>query len=293
MAARARREKILDPRFAGLQYEIQALGSAMKQLYDLLNPKQSVLDVYTISKAAAFTDTDVDCMGSNLIQISTDGNLANVSYKIVHLDGGKGQTMEAAESPHIIGPVRGVLVTNDYAESGKNVRVARYRVSPLALPAILHGTPSAATVKLSRRPLYAEKLEYAAGVNYFETDENISTVASLSFDNLTPTDAEAIQINTILWQIIPANAVTYEMFLCNTSVSGAGADQIEADVFFSSGSGLTSGTPYIQVPGGSTSRLPVQAVLSVIGEMRYKIDWSAAPGAGTTGYIKVYGEVIE
>jgi len=171
---------ITNPAFKALYYQLEGVNTQLKSLLDLLDPDVFDLNILNLDKAAAFTDTDVPCQGFNLIQISTDGNLGDVSYKVVQLDGRDSHVMEAAESPHILGPITAVLVTSDVAEPGKTVRVARYRVSPLMVSAIKHGTPQSVSIVAGAREFFAEKVDYAGTSNFFETDQALGTTPTLS-----------------------------------------------------------------------------------------------------------------
>lgn len=281
-------EKILDPRFRALQSEMRGINSRLDALINIGKPKPFILDIQSISKAATFTETRVECLSYDLIQVSTDGDLSEVSYKVLQMDGGTSAEMEAAESPHILGPISAIFVTNDTAEAGKNVRVARYKGSQAAIAAIKHGTPTAISVSASSRSFFAEIEEYTTGTpGYFETDQAMGTEPTLSFVGAPA--VLNILIHTIKWQITPANAVTYQLYLLERA--SANDEQQEADIIFDSGAGMVSGTVYVQVAGGSPAKLPIMANLETAGTIYYMVDWSAAPG-NSSGYIRIYGEVL-
>ncbi len=277
-----------DPRFRALQGEIRGTNLRLDALINLLKPKPFVMDPWSKSKAGSFTDTEVICPGADLIQISTDGDQLNLSYKVVHLDGSKSESMEASESPHVLGPITAILLTNDTAEANKTVRVARYQASQAALSAILHGTPLAVSVSDSERMYFAEIEEYASGgSNYFETDQAMGTTPTLAFVG-SPL-ARHLLIHTIKYSITPANAVTYQLYLLERK--SADDQEQKADIFFDSGNLQVSGTPYCVVAGGSPSKLPILVNLETIGEIIYMVDWTAAPG-NSKGYIRIYGVVL-
>ena len=281
-------EEMKDPRYRMLQSELRGMNSRLDALIQIQKPKDFILDLFSISKAAAFTETRVECGGADLIQISSDGDLTQVSYKILHVDGSTSKEMEAAESPHILGPIVAVFVTNDTAEAGKTVRIARNQGNPAALAAIKHGTPGAIVIASSKRQFYAEIEEYTSGApGYFETDQAWGTTPTLSFAG-SPL-VNHILIHTIKHQITPTNAVTYQLWLLEAA--SAVDEQSEADIIYDSGAGQVGGTIYHVVAGGSPSKLPISARLLTAGEIYYMIDWSAAPG-DSSGYIKVYGEVL-
>lgn len=278
-----------DPRYKMLQSELRGMNSRMDALINVLSPKPFVMDINTLAKAAVFALTRVECVGADLVQISTDGDLTNVSYFIVHLDGSVSLEMEAAESPHFLGPINAVLVTNDTAEAGTNIRVARYQASQAALSAILHGTPAAVNIAAASRMFYAEAVEYVVSLaNIFEDDEPLDAALPTHFMTGNPL-AVHIKIHTIKYQMTPTNAVTYQLYLLEGAT--AEAEQQEAEVIFDSGPLQAAGGVYLWVAGGAPAELPVMARLTAAGIIWYKIDWSAAPG-DTDGYIRVYGEVL-
>lgn len=275
--------------YAALQLELIKLNLQFAKLLDIFSFDNCDLNVWSESKASTFADTDVPCQGFNLIQVSTDGDLSDISYKLVQLDGRDSHVMQASESPHIIGPVTAIKLTNVEAEAGKTVRVARYRIPLMTLAAVKHGTPQYTSLSAGRKAFYAEKVEYASSAsNYFESDQPLGTTPTLSINGV-PSEATKIMIHSIRWQFTPTNAVTYQLYLLDDAQ--AVDERSESDVFFDSGAGLTSGGIYIQVAGGSPAKLPVQVKLSTAGVIYYLIDWSAAPG-DTIGYIKIYGEVL-
>ena len=77
-------------------------------------------------KGSTFTDKEIFVMGWKLVQISTDGDIASVSYKVLTLDGELTSKIEASLSPHIIGPISRIKLTNNKAESGKKIFVTCY-----------------------------------------------------------------------------------------------------------------------------------------------------------------------
>lgn len=241
-----------------------------------------------LDKSAAFTATRVRTEGFNLIQISSDGNLLDITYQIEGLSGKPGDTINAALSPHVVGHTLAVLVTNAGAEGGKYVYVDKYLAPWPLLAAIKHGTLQAVSVTAGKRAFYAEQVEYASSaLNYFESDQPLGTTPTLSFVG-SPAIQDAL-IHTIKWQFTPTNAVTYRLYLLQDAQ--AVDERSESDIFFDSGAGLAGGSINIQVAGGSPSKLPVHVRLATAGTIYYLIDWSAAPG-DTTGYIKVYGEAL-
>jgi len=280
-------EPLRDPRYIALQTELMGMNERLDALLNISLPKPFSIDIFTIDKAAAFTDTEVNCQGADVVMISTDGDLKDISYKILLEDGRLTSAIQAAESPKIPGSVTAVFVTNAEAEAGKNVRVSRMTGAIDILTVIQQGTPAAVSVSTSKRMFYAAIVDYVGTLNYFETDQAMGTTPTLSFVGAPA--AENIMIHEIRHQLTPTNAVTYQLYLLEAAT--ADDQQQEAEIIFDSGSGQVSGAIYKQVAGGSPAKLPTLAKLTTAGTIYYMVDWSAAPG-DTTGYIKVYGEVL-
>jgi len=281
-------EELKDPRYKALQLEMRGINSRLDALITQGIPKPFVLDARVISKASTFTDTEIECGGFDLIKISTDGNLTDVSYKILQRDGSKSREVEASEMPQFLGPVDSVFVTNDTAEAGKNVKVTRIQASPEALAALQHGTPMAVSIASSKRLFYAEIEEYVSGApGYFETDQAWGTLPTLSF--VGDPAVLHIRIHTIKHQFTPDAAQTYKLWLLERASDVD--EQSEADNINASEDAAAAGEIVCGVPGGSPAKLPVDAKLGTAGEIFYMIDWSAPPG-NSSGYIKVYGEVL-
>jgi len=281
-------EELKDPRYIALQSEMKGMNSRLDALINQGMPKNFVIDIREKSKASTFTDTEIEIGGFDLVKISTDGDLTDVSYKILQLDGGTSLEVEASEMPQFLGPASTLFLNNDTAEAGKTIRITRIQASPETLAALQHGTPMAVSIATSKRMFYAEIEEYTSGAdNFFETDEAMGDLPTLSF-----VGAPAVlhlRIHTIKFQISPTAAETYQLYLLERA--SANDEQQESDIIFDSGAGMVGGTIYTQVPGGSPAKLPIDVKLDDLGEIWYMTDWSGAPGA-STGYIKVYGEVL-
>jgi len=82
--------------------------------------------------------------------------------------------------------------------------------------------------------------------------------------------------------------VTYQLYLLEDTQ--AVDERSEADIIFDSGAAMAKGTIYIET-GGASDKVPVHAKLAEVAKIYYLVDLSAASG-DTTGYIKVYGEVL-
>ena len=283
------KEIIKDPRYRALQTELMGMNTRLDALISIWRPKTFIFDVVPpITKAAAFADTRIECLHADLIRISTDGDLTDISYKIIQMDGHTTQVIQAAETPQFPGPIAAILLTNNMAEAGRFIRIARVHGNVSALAAMPHGTPSATTIKASGRMFYAELVEYAVGAdNFFEADQAMGDIPTLHFDGLPA--VLHLRINTIKHQMNPTAAVTYQLYLLERA--SGDDEQQESDIIFDSGVGMVGGTIYMVVPGGAPARLPVDVRLDDPGEIWYMLDWSAAPG-NTGGYIKIYGEVI-
>jgi len=281
-------EELKDPRYKALQAEMRGMNSRLDALINQGMPKPFILDVKIISKASTFTATEVECGGFDLIQISTDGNLTDVSYKIEQLDGAKTRELEASELPQFLGPISAIFITNDTAEAGKTVRITRIQASTEALAALQHGTPMAVSIATSKRMFYAEIEEYTSGApGYFEHERSLGDTPVESF--IGAPAVTKLRIHTIKWQISPTAAETYQLYLFEAASDND--EQNESDIFFDTGAGQIGGKIYTQIPGGSPAKLPIDVILAEAGKIWYLTVWSGAPGA-TSGYIKIYGEVL-
>tara|TARA_Y100000310_G_scaffold331094_1_gene404054 strand:+ start:5025 stop:5900 length:876 start_codon:yes stop_codon:yes gene_type:complete len=288
---------IHDPRFAAMLDELKGINEKLANVIPNAD-KPDVSQPYDIiekTKASTFlfsnaSEWKIPMHGFIGAQISTDGDQATLSYKALHLGGNIDKYVsEASEDPHIPGPIEELYVENDTAESGKIIRVKRYKMSPSLLSFIQHGTPLAVTVTGGEKSFYAEKVEYTAGTdNYFETDQAMGATPTLSMTGTPATTGKAI-IHTIKHQIIPTNAVTYQLYLLEDAQ--ANDERQESDIIYDSGSGIASGTVTTEIEGGSSPKLPIEINLATNAKIYYMVDWSGAPG-NTAGYIKVYGEVL-
>jgi len=135
---------------------------------------------------------------------------------------------------------------------------------------------------------YAEIEEYTTGVpGYFETEQVWGTLPTLSFVGAPA--VLHIRIHTIKHQITPDGAQTYKLWLLERASDND--EQSESDIIYASEDAVTAGEIVCVVPGGSPAKLPIDVKLGTAGTIYYIIDWSAAPG-NSSGYIKVYGEVL-
>ncbi len=283
-------KKITNPAFRALIAAQQETNIRLAALTNILSPKNFIMDIKTLAKTSTFTDTEVECGGADLIQISTDGDLTDVSYKVVQNDGSTSLEMEASESPHVPGKINALLITNDTVEGGKTIRIARFQASQGVLPAIQHGTPTAISIASGKRLFYAEIEEFTTGAdNFFETDQDIigGTVPTLSFVGAPA--VQHIMIHEIRHQITPTAAETYRLWLFEAA--SANDEQMESEIIYDSGAGIAGSAIVKQVSGGSPAKLPTMARLTTGGTIYYALDWSGAPG-NSTGYIKVIGEVL-
>jgi len=281
-------EKITNPAFRRLIAEQMKMNSFMKAFIETQKPKDFIADVFPLDKAVAFVDTRVECIGADLIQITTRGDLTHISYKIVQLNGMTTWEIEAAELPVICGPISALLVTNDTAEAGMWVNVTRNQGSMFALAALKHGTPMSGVAAMGDRMFYAEQVEYALGAdNFFELDDAMGDLPTLNFVGIPLVNH--IKIHTIKYQFMPTAAATYQLYL----LEGASDDdqQSEAEIIYDSGAGMVGGDIHIAVAGGAPATLPVMARLTDPGVIYYILDWNVAPG-NTYGYIRVYGETL-
>ena len=256
-----------------------------------------VSDTRVISKGSTIADAKdwvgdasaawVRTEGYNKVGITTDGDIQTVSYRFVFLDGHVSAEIEASHIQSFGGNVRGIQIVNDTAESGKSIFVHRFLL-PNTLASQIQFLPAVGSVVTRSRAFYASKEEFASSAsNFFETDQPLGTTPTLNMTG-APATAQFVRIDTIKYQLTPANAVTYQLYLLEDDQ--AVDENSEADVFYDSGAARASGTIYIET-GGASAKLPVIVNLRDVGTIWYLIDWSAASG-DTTGYIRVYGEVL-
>ena len=95
----------------------------------------------TVTKASTIADSAVpkapggtgvfDLKGYNLVIVTTDGNLSNVSYRIQYADGTLSPEIEAKELQKFVGQNTQIQLVNDTAEAAKTIRVHRIQVPPL------------------------------------------------------------------------------------------------------------------------------------------------------------------
>lgn len=281
----------------GLGYETRAILDALKKqseelmrirwaLSGALEPSttQTRGGVYhtqkTISKASTFTDTEVEAVGFNLIQISTDGNLADISYKIRYLDATLGDSIEASLSPHVVGHHASLLITNDTAQSGKTVYIDRYLAPWIMLPAIQHGSPITYHVK----PFFYGLLDEDGSANYFETDQAVTDTPTLklggdSSGHKHPPTLDTGVIFRIHYYMVPTNAVTYTLRFNSHALAANVHSRMH--MLYESPAAQASGTVYDR-------EVEIPFDLATIGELFFMLDWSGAPG-NTYGFIGVSG----
>lgn len=107
-----------------------------------------------LDKASTFTDTEVSAAPLyKLIQISSDGDLSDITYKVTNWDNVEGPAILAEKSPHIPGPIRKLTVSNTTAEAGKTVYVTMYNAPDEILALIKHGTPASTLTVAPQTPI--------------------------------------------------------------------------------------------------------------------------------------------
>lgn len=242
-----------------------------------------------LDKASAFAlGADIRKVSNcNLILISTDGTINDVSFKIQGLDGQFGPELEASLIDYWIGGALRIDVANDTAEAGKSIYIDVY-MAPLSLLGVVKRSFVSGTIVARTSAFYASKVDYDGTANFFETDQPLGTTPTLSMTTL-PATAKYARIDSVKYQMTPTNVVTYELYLLEDAQ--ADDQRSESDVFFDSGAAQASGSVYINTGGGSTPKLPIVVNLGTVATIYYMIDWSAAPG-DTTGYIKISGEMF-
>lgn len=124
-----------------------------------------------------------------------------------------------------------------------------------------------------------------------ETDATLGTTTPVLVIPITPQDEynnnviTRFRMNSVKYYLAPANAVTYELYLLESSVTGTNS-AYKATVF-DSGAGKAGSTLYFDI---AANMLPVDVTLGEAGKLYFLLDWSAAPG-DTTGFVQVRGEM--
>lgn len=151
-----------------------------------------------IDKGSTFTDTVVDITGYNLVQISTDGDLSDVSYKVGQLDGSVWED-EASLCPHIVGFNQSLAVTNDTAEGGKYVYITKNRCPPILAAAIKHGSPGkTVTVGLSHDYNFGNLDPSERALRMLHYRDDMEAYTTMKFSPVAPVAAgEVTYINTV------------------------------------------------------------------------------------------------
>ncbi|MEE8115345.1 MAG: hypothetical protein V3T23_13455 [Nitrososphaerales archaeon] len=112
--------------------------SQLRELNSYLKPQNSFMEKFTFSKTAVVSSFDgtlkMDGQEFNLYVISTDGNIADISYQVRNRGGLVVDELEAASFAFIPGPVSEIQFKNDVAETGKSIFVTAYQISRLAPP---------------------------------------------------------------------------------------------------------------------------------------------------------------
>lgn len=96
---------------------------------------------FIISKASTIADSSspkaantagvVNIQEANRFIITTDGNINNISYRVVFADGSISDEIELNQLNSLPGKFKQVQVNNDTAESGKNIWVRQFSLPPL------------------------------------------------------------------------------------------------------------------------------------------------------------------
>lgn len=147
-----------------------------------------------------------------------------------------------------------------------------------------------------------EKLDLAGTSNYFETDQNLTTLPTLSLSVTTSTGqpVKKFLLEEVQYYMNQANAVTYQLYL----LEDASADDVQqyTDLVFFSPAAQADSVMYSYRTSGLQAgiagaeavqyKLPRIVELATAGTLYYMIDWSGAPG-DTLGYIKVKGRLLK
>ena len=126
-----------------------AILNELRGINEKLKSENSYIERFKLSKASvvsAFGATlRIDGQEFNLYVISTDGDIADISYQVVNKGGGKVDEIEAEQFAYIPGPVTEISFKNDTAESGKSIFVTAYKISRLAPPMMPPAPPGTGT----------------------------------------------------------------------------------------------------------------------------------------------------
>jgi len=135
--------------------------------------------------------------------------------------------------------------------------------------------------------VYGKVLDADGSLNYFETDQAITDIATL-YMTLFPTNIKKFKLTSVKFYMDPTNAVTYELYLLSNTV----ADDITnlSYVVFDSDAAKADSVAYVYT-GSNSIKVPTDVLLEVPGRLYYMIDWSGAPG-DTKGYLDVRGEAM-
>lgn len=131
---------------------MQVIAELKKILAQLKESSQlsKVLHVTeTTSKTGTFTDTPFDIRNFNVVLISTDGDITDLTYKTKDLDGYESIDTLVQAIPKIVGTFEKFFLTNSTGEAGKIVYIDKFRFeNPSIIPALQHGTTQATTISI-------------------------------------------------------------------------------------------------------------------------------------------------
>jgi hypothetical protein len=147
-----------------------------------------------------------------------------------------------------------------------------------------------------------EKLDIAGTSNYFETDQAMGTLPTLSIPVTTSTGkpVRKFLLEEVQYYMNPTNAETYQLAL----LEDASADDVQQytdQVFFSPAAQADSVFYSYRTSGYQATistaeviqyKLPRIVELATSGVLYYMIDWSGAPG-DTLGFIKIKGRLLK
>jgi len=152
-----------------------SMSSVLKELKEIKNqlkPEATFIERFTRTKASVQATFDgtlkVDGQGFNLYVISTDGEIADVSYQVKNIGGAKVDEMEAEQFAYIPGPVESIDFKNDIAETGKSIFVTAYKISRLAPPMMPPSPPGTRSKiidpEITIGQAYGIKIPYAVAI---------------------------------------------------------------------------------------------------------------------------------
>jgi len=147
-----------------------------------------------------------------------------------------------------------------------------------------------------------EHLDLAGTSNYFETDQALTTLPTLSMavSSSTGVQVKKFLLEDVQYMMNPTAAETYQLYL----LEDATADDVQqtTDIAFWSPAAQADSVNYrynsagYQAATGTAEvaqyKLPRIVELATANKLYYMLDWSGAPG-NTPGFIKIRGKLLK